>query len=168
MHHSEKERKMSKDDITRKIKKFRLSLKRIRYNIFKFGKVNKFISYSVLLLSAILFMGVVSLSFVQRVPILSFFSDQLQFPHKYELSGKVEISDNTDKIMLPIEVKIGGFNINSYSDNFYTIHFVASQSNRIPVVIMFEYKGKEYERVEYITYESDYSLNQVFAYDLGD
>ncbi len=126
------------------------------------------ISYLILVFCAALFCAAVFTNIAHRVPIISKLGERIHLPQKFELTCVVKINDLEGPVIIPIEMNIGGFSKRTSSGDEFNLEFVSNSSENIPVIIIYKYNGTEYNKIEYVSFESDYSIKCVFNYDIGE
>lgn len=131
------------------------------------------ISYTILVLCALMFLVSVCASIAHRVPIVSKLGETIRFPQKYELNGKVTIIDSKEPdaeeiLLTPIEISIGGFSKKTYTNDEFSLTFISNNSKDIPVIITYKYRESKYNEIERISFDTDYSINHIFAFRVGE
>ena len=126
------------------------------------------ISNFILVMCSILFLVALLASVTHRVPIISEFGETINYPHKFELNGVVEMIDCKGPVLVPVEISIGGFSENTFSNDNFKLIFVSNHSENIPVIISYKYKNLEFNKLERISFHSDYSINYVFTIKYGE
>ena len=80
----------------------------------------------------------------------------------------VNIRCEDGEVIVPVEVNIGGYSINTKSGELYGMRFSAENKDNIPVVISFFYNEREYVKLEYISYNNEYNIMCEYEYFLGE
>ena len=145
-------------------KKIILSLRRAYNKWFKsFGFKA---SIALLLFSMCCSLVVLVPTVLHRVPVFSYFIDEMRLPVSYTLEGKISICDAEKNIVCKdVEVIIGGYSTFSDVDGYFSLKFASPNSTDIPVVIKYTKPNTNQEtHLEFITFNrGDYILQKEFV-----
>lgn len=128
---------MIKTKLCNCIKLFWLFFSRVIRKLFKHIGFNLSLIFVLLSFFISLFFLVPSL--FSRVPVFSYLIDTLSLPLSYEFDGRVNLvnSDGTD-IYQPVNIYIGGYNVQSISGEQFTIKFSSESTEFFYINIEYE------------------------------
>lgn len=141
-----------------------LNIRRIIAHLLKWIGHN--ISIILLLFSVSFSMMLIFPVCFHRVPIYSYFLNELKLPCSYSLEGKVQLLDNKEKVVdQNIIVYVGGYKTTTASDGTFHLEFSASNIDKVPIVFSFvTSSGDSVVQVEYITLTNDvYALQKEYV-----
>ena len=147
-------------------------------------RIVKWLSYIILIISVFMLFIALGTNIAHRVPIISYLIKEMEMPYSLSLSGTVCIlqnksiqndSDNNVESMekveveVPITISVGGYYVETYSSETYTLNFTSLETSHIPLVLSFSIDGNEYNYVAYLDFENhQYSTKKDLFYCLED
>ena len=138
------------------IKRIKMIFLKGQYDVKR--NIGKWISYTIMVMCVLLFILALFSNVAHRMPILSYFATEMRLPFLLELNGEVSISCENEEVIVPVEVNIGGYSIHTKSGELFDVRFSSENRDNIPVVIKFIYNNEEYVKLEYISYNNEYSI----------
>lgn len=117
-----------------------------------------FLAFSVMSCLIILFP-----SCFDKVPVLSYYISEQEFPTTYTLNGEVNVLDEGGNIINKnIEVFVGGYSVFLESE-YFNLTFSSPTTDEVYVVIRYEVNGDIYEFIECLEIENNnHSITKEF------
>lgn len=123
------------------------------YNLLK--KLPTVFSYSFLGFSVIFCLIILFPSCFNKMPVISYFISEGEFPTTYKLTGNIKIVDEDKNIINKnVEVFVGGYSTSLESEDFH-LTFSAPTTDEVYVVIRYEVNGKVYESTNYLEVKNE-------------
>ena len=118
-------------------------IRRAMYKVFR--RLPTVLSYLFLAFSVFACLIILIPNCFSKVPVLSYYIHENEFPITYELLGEVKILDDSGNIVnKDVEVYIGGYSTSLTSTNF-SLKFTSRMTDEFYVVIIYEVDGKKQE-----------------------
>lgn len=125
----------------------------LKYLILKIGRLVRWIyskwsiglSYTLLIISFLIFLAILIPNCFDKVPVFSYFISEKKLPITYELCGEVRVLDDTGNLLNKnVEVFVGGYSTYLESTEF-NLKFTSPITNELFVVIRYEMDGNMHE-----------------------
>lgn len=117
-------------------------------------------------LCIVMFMLIACTNILHRVPVFTYFIEELKLPIALRICGEINIYEN-EQIMkdIPINIKIGGYEKNIYSGEYFELIFSATNTKDIPINIEYQIENEFVNKIEYVTYhKNEYVISRNFEF----
>mgnify|MGYP003314829985 CR=1 FL=1 len=108
------------------------------------------LSYFFLVVSMLICIILLVPQCVDRVPVVSYFLSEHEFPMSYELHGEVNIYEDGELVDGNVWVYVGGYQINTSTSEPFTLSFVSPASKSFSVVIRYVIDGKTFDYTQIV------------------
>lgn len=126
------------------------------------------LSYFILFLCGCLFILALGTNISHKAPVLSYWADELHFPYKYSLTGDIEIYEGEELACIPVSINIGGYSTTTVSGEEFKLNFTSSDTENIPIVVSFMLNQRQYNYIEYISFNDVYEVHKNLEYSIGE